>query len=243
MRMMVTVAIAAVLGTPALGQVPQPAERVTLDQLEADPQAFAGRTVELSGQMDECWSFTCHLCPLEASPAQPMWDRCLALSFERFAGPGGGRGAGREMDSAFRYADVRLVARFDPSCLTGLCTDRASVLRDARVDAVTRRRRSNDGLMHEHDPLKPLGIAAAAPIERLVRSAMPQGSIQPVRAFAVSSDPGAREEAVVCASRPGADSSMWPTTFRAALLARSTEDAYKCWIAQKAEHGWMLEPS
>lgn len=234
--------LAALLNAPAHAEVAKPVN-VTLDQLKADPQAFAGRMVELSGQLDECWSFTCHLCPAEATAAQPMWERCLAISFDRFAGPGGGRGAGAEMDSAFRYADVTLVALFDPTCLAGLCTDRASVLRDARVQQVTRRRRSNDGLMHERDPLTPLGTAGAAPVAALVRSASPDGPVPPARVFAVSSDPLAKDEAVLCVSRPGADESTWPQTFRGAMSARSTEDQYRCWMARKTERGWSLEPS
>ena len=113
-----------------------PAERVTIEQVRADPAAYAGRTLRLRGTMDECWNMSCNICP-EAAPATAgaVADRCLAVSFRPLPG-GGGRSAA---DAAARHATLTLQARFDPACLEGLCLDRGSVLLDAVVLQVHRR--------------------------------------------------------------------------------------------------------
>lgn len=54
---------------------------VSLDQLRTEPDRYAGQIVRVSGQMNECWGWTCRLCPEEASSARPMVDRCLAIEF------------------------------------------------------------------------------------------------------------------------------------------------------------------
>ncbi|MGE5564424.1 MAG: hypothetical protein ACM3ZV_14120 [Bacillota bacterium] len=226
-------------GSAALAEPPP--EGATLDQLKAAPAAFAGHRIEVSGQLDECWNFSCHLCPAEATPADPQWDRCLAIDFDRFRGGEGNRGA--DMDSAFRYADVTVTARFDPACLTGVCADGAPVLLDARVERVTRRRTSNDGLMQRPDPLVPVNSKATEPLADLIRPRPIEHVARPVQLFGTSTDPTASKDAVVCISwaRPG-EPPVWPTTFEGAVLARSTEDPWRCWTARKEPRGWVLEP-
>jgi hypothetical protein len=232
---------ALLLANPALPAVPAP-HRVSLDELKAEPQRYAGQVVDLSGQLDECWNYSCHLCPLEATPAKPQWERCLAIDFDRFRGGDGNRGA--DMDGAFRYADVSLTARFDPTCLEEICTDRASVLLDARVERVDRRRPSNEGLMRRPDPLLLIAAADAEPIARLIRSPATEERVRPVRIFATRSDPLASHEAVACMSWSRGNAPIaWPSSFEGAIPERSTEDRYKCWIARKSGGGWALEPN
>jgi hypothetical protein len=212
--------------------------RATLDQLRAHPNEFAGRFVELSGQVDECSSMSCHLCPMEATPAHPEWNRCLAIDFDRFRG--GNRNWGADMDGAFRYADVRVVAKFDPTCLTAPCLDRASVLLGARVKQVMRRRSSNQGLIERREGLTAAPAALAAAVARLVRSGLPQEPLRPVQVFTMEADPLGRPNAIVCKARPGAPVE-WPKTFEGAILFRSTEDRWQCWIAVKRPSGWALQ--
>jgi hypothetical protein len=218
-----------------------PVENVSLDQLKANPKVYGGKMVRVAGQLDECCNMSCRLCPAEATPASPQWQRCLALSFDRFRGGEGNFGA--DMDSVFRYADLVVVARFDPSCLDGVCTDRASVLKDARVEEVTKRRRSRDGLMHRADALLPAPANEAASVQALVRTQ--EGDEPPlrVRVFAVRADPRLQRSAVVCwATSKPKEPAQWPTSWQGALTARSTEDPYRCSTASKDRTGWVLEP-
>lgn len=211
---------------------------VTLDELRAHPGAMSGRAVRVSGQLDECWNMSCHLCPTEATPANPEWSRCLAISLDRFRG--GDRNVGANVDSAFRYADVVVTARFDPACLQNPCTDRASVLLDARVEDVTRRRRSRDGLVAHPDPLFPVADAAAAP---LLAIAGPGDPREPTRVFAVQDDRELRQEAIVCHAMPiGGGNAEWPASWQGAISSRSTEDHYRCLVARRAAGGWRIEP-
>jgi hypothetical protein len=230
------------LSFAAQGAAQPGADAVTLDRLKANPHAFARHTVKVTGQLDECWNFSCHLCPLEATPARPQWERCLAISFDRYRG--GENNRGTDMDGAFRYADVAVVARFDPARLTGVCTDRASVLLGARVERVVRRRMSNDGLMRRPDPLVPVASAAAEPIADLIRPREPESVDQTIQVFGTSTDPSASKNAVVCIAWPrGGEPVIWPSSFEAAVTERSTEDRYRCWTAKNGQRGWALEPN
>lgn len=225
-----------------LAAVEAPPTFVTLDQLRSQPAGFREKRVTVAGQIDECWNMSCNLCPIEATPASPHWERCLAISFDKFRG--GLHNVGADVDGAFRYADVVITARFDPTCLEGLCTDRGSVLLAARVEEVKRRRRSRDGLIKRPDPLIEASAEAARPLIALMRPQ--QGQSEPrqaVKVFATRSDPKLQRNAVVCraSSRPGT-SVAWPTSWNAAIVAPSTEDRFGCSTAFKDQRGWVLEP-
>lgn len=215
----------------------------TLDQLRSQPDSYRGRMVRVTGQLDECWNMGCGLCPIEATPRDPQRERCLAISFDRLRG--GQRNYGFDADGAFRYADVVVTARFDPACLQGICTDRASVLLDAQVEEVTRRRRSSEGLIPRPDPLIPAPEGAARSVAELLR---PRGATddrnRSVRVFGTESDPSLRRSAVVCrGGRVGPDIFEWPTSYEGALSSRSTEDRYRCWSAWRDQKGWVLVPN
>ena len=127
---------------------------------------WANRTVRVRGQIDLCSNFDCHICPEAMTQAGLDLDRCLSISFSGFeTDPAGGRTAGL-MEDTFRFAIVTLEAKFDPTCLgyfparsrraasraahqevqAVVCTDRASVLRSARVIAVHSRKTADTGL-------------------------------------------------------------------------------------------------
>jgi hypothetical protein len=216
-------------------------QSVTLDQLRSAPRQFAGRTVRLRGQVDQCWNMRCSLCPLDATPLKLQSDRCLAIDFDRMRGGEGNRGA--DMDAAFRYADVVVTARFDPTCLVGACLDRASVLLDARVEQVTRRRRSRDGLIWRPDRLMPAPASAAHEVAELVREPGGRPALS-TSVFATSSDANASRSAVVCVwLGPTGTAASWPTSWQGALVSRSTEDSYRCWPALREKGKWRLLPN
>jgi hypothetical protein len=161
----------------------------------------------------------------------------LAIDFDRMRGGQDDRGA--DMDSAFRYADLIVTARFDPECLEGICLDRATVLVDARVEQVTRRRRSNDGLIWEPEKLSLAPTSVARPVAQLVRDKGVQPINRPTAVFAPSSDPAASNSAVVC-TWWGDGAARWPTSWQSAVSARSTEDRYRCWYAERHQGVWSL---
>ena len=214
-------------------------QTATLEELRTHRQAFAGRMVRVAGQLDQCWNTECSLCPLEATPQNPLRLRCLAIDFDRFAGGEDNRGAGREMEAAFRYADIIVTAKFDPACLDGPCLDRGSVLMDARVEHVTRRRRSRDGLGNGEESLLPAPTGVASVIEELVSPTGFQVPHHPVRIFTTASDPKAVHSAVACVS----ETPEWPTTYLGAIAARSTEDYYRCWRATNDSGRWRVVPN
>jgi hypothetical protein len=77
-----------------------PTTIVTLDELRSHPTEYAGRTVSVSGQLDQCFHYGCHLCPLDAVPERPQWERCLAISFDHFRGDDGNVGADIDGDAS-----------------------------------------------------------------------------------------------------------------------------------------------
>lgn len=235
--------VSLLLGLSAATVVAAPSPRsVTLDQLRNAPHQFAGQMVRLRGQVDQCWNTGCSLCPTDATPLNPQPERCLAIDFDRLRGGEDNRGA--DMDAAFRYADVVVTAKFDPECLLGPCLDRASVLLDSRVEQVTRRRPSRDGLIWRPDRL----VAAPAPvvqqIAELVRPSGAQPVVRPTAVFVTSSEEKALRSAVVCVWLGPPDSAaQWPTSWEGAIVARGTEDRYRCWSAVRDDGEWRLRPN
>ncbi len=216
-----------------------------VDAIRAAPDAFEGKWVRLRGQIDQCTHFDCAICPEEATPANPQTQRCLRLSWDRQRGSERERGA--DFDPVYRYASVDLVARFDGACLQGLCTDRASVLRDARVLAVLKRRPSAEGLNARRsiermvDPPE----AAARPLIELLRHGAEAGRFGPYyRVFAAPDDPNIEKSAIVCRSSGGdpATPGAWPADQQSALLARSTEDRFRCFFADRNAGQWFIHP-
>jgi hypothetical protein len=230
-------------GASVTAAAPAP-EATTLDALRAEPARFAGKKVRLRGQFDQCYNFDCALCPEEATRAAPQANRCLALSFDRQAGSAIARGA--DFDPVYRYATVDLVARFDPTCLEGLCTDRASVLRDARVRRVILRRTSAEGLnsRRERNRLVEAPPAVTAAVIPLLHEDGEAGEGGPrYRAFVSRAPADAAHGAVLCrSSGRDSDPATWPADFVSAIFARSTEDRFRCYYVRQRGGKWLLQP-
>jgi hypothetical protein len=207
---------------------------VTIDALVAAPDRFDGATVRLSGQIDSCWNLSCAICPKEAMPLTIDRSRCLPIEFER----------GQPLLSKpIRYSDVTVTARFDPSCMLrpGTCTDNGTVLENALVEAITRRRLSSEGLIFGGDPLQPASGAVENAVSQRVRlehAAEVRGVLQ-VRIFSTSHDMAGGDRAVACWS---AAESVWPTTWDQAILMRSSVDPWRCTVARKRDGQWTLQP-
>ena len=216
----------------------------TADAIRARPAMFDGEWVRLRGQIDQCTNFDCSICPEEATPADPQADRCLRLSWDRQVGNPNERGA--DFDPIYRYATVDLVARFDSDCLKGPCTDRSPVLLDARVVAVLKRRTSAEGLNSRRhiNRIVEAPEAVAAPLIALISEGQSPGTYGPFyRVFTGPSDPNIERSAIVCRSRGDRDSpGAWPTDQGSALLARSTEDMFKCFFTRKTDGKWFIRP-
>lgn len=216
----------------------------TADSIRARPAEFDGKWVRLRGQIDQCTNFDCSICPEEAIPADPQAERCLRLDWDRQRGSNQERGA--DFDPIYRYATVDLVARFNIACFRGICTDRSPALVDARVVAVLKRRTSAEGLVgrrHINRMVQPPEASAAPLIALMSRRRSPGPSGPYYRVFAAPSDPNIERSAIVCRSvgdpsTPG----TWPTDQISALFARSTEDRFKCFFAQRSDGRWLISP-
>ena len=225
-------------------QLQAPAIPVTADQLRANPERFEGKRIVLRGQMDLCFRFSCSICPLDATRASIGRGDCLSLSFDRARARREDIGA--TFDPLYRYADVVLTATFDPSCWPGQgdpCSDRASVLLNARVEEVTKRRTSHEGLIFNPEPLVDAPSEIARPIiADLLRRTLHDAPSRRVSAFLTPS-PLSSEEAFVCRSDTESDDERgaWPDSFQA-LVAPSTEDRYRCWGANKVGGEWLVNP-
>lgn len=216
----------------------------TTDSIRADPARFEAQWVQLRGQLNQCTSFDCAICPEEATPADPQPERCLRLSWDRQRGSDSERGA--NFDPIYRYASVELVARFDGACLRGICTDRSPVLMDSKVVRVLKRRTSAEGLNDRRniDRMVEAPAEAAAPLIALISQGRSPGDNGPFyRVFAGTTDPNIEKSAILCRSRGDGDArGAWPTDQNSAVFAPSTEDSFKCFFARKTDGQWFISP-
>lgn len=230
---------------------PQPVS-ATIGNLRAHPEIYAGKEVQLTGKLDECSGWECSICPEQMTTETADEAKCLALEFRPLmAGTGFGEGA---MEKVFRFSSVVINARFDPTCLSSPCTDRATVLMDADVVRVIQRRSSNTGLWLEKRTRLtslPAPIAQAV-VAAAYKSGFPKGSSEnkppevaqalrqfdpQVRAFGVHGQPN---KAVACWS-VATTNVAWPESLQGALWAPSINDYYRCYEVRKIAHEWVVQ--
>lgn len=198
----------------------------TIEEVRAHPNRFAGKRIRLVGRLSECFSWECSLCPETMTQQTRDPKRCLALEFRPLI-PGTGFGE-EEQEQVLRFSSVVLDANFDPSCWTGLCTDRQTVLTSATISSVTKRRANRNGLwLGDYSLLHEL----TGPIAEKMRAAALRAGFPinpPIKAFATDNR---SPKFVVCWSSPAfgdSDPGAWPQSFEGALYARSTLDFYRC---------------
>lgn len=198
----------------------------TIEQVRTHPDGFTGKRLRLAGRLSQCFSWQCSLCPETMTPQTRNSEKCLALEFRPLI-PGTGFGE-EQQEEVLRFSSVVLTADFDPSCWTGLCTDRQTVLTNADVVSVTKRRANRDGLwLGNYSRLHELSGPIAEKMKLAGRHAgFPENP--PIKAFATEDR---SPKFVVCWSSFGiddADPGAWPHSFEGALYARSTLDFYRC---------------
>jgi hypothetical protein len=206
-----------------LPSVNESRSQVSIEQILADPQKFAGKKVLLTGRLDECFGWECSICP-EKKDSVSKPGRCLALEFRPLLTDTGF--GSDEQEKVHRFSSVVLSADFNPDCLTpGRCLDRQVVLNNATVEKVTERRASADGLwLGSTIRIKEI----SGPLANQVKSAaLEAGFSDQMKIKVFYGEP----KMVVCQSinafsdaNPGA----WPKTFESALYARSTLDFFQC---------------
>lgn len=211
----------------------QNATTVDLASLRSDPGRYAGKLVQLTGQLDECFGWECSLCPESMTTANADLQHCLPIEFRPLM-PGTGFGAAAK-EAVFRFSSVKLVARFDPTCLEVPCFDRGTILHDADVISVSDRRASRDGLWIGRTT--PLEEAPRPLADAIQAKAVEAGyrSKSPIKVFIIKSDP---QKAIVCWT---AAEASWPNTVEAALYAKSTTDFYSCNKVEKSATDWVIK--
>lgn len=206
----------------------------TIGDLRSNPDRYAGKMVEIAGQLDECSGWECSLCPEKMTSKQRDPKQCLALEFRSLI-PETGFGS-EEQENVFRFSDVILKAKFDPSCWKTPCVDRPTVLNDAQVVSVGKRRASRSGLwLGDTTSLTDMAEPEAGELKRAAyTSGFPKAP--PIKAFVIQGD----EAAVVCWSPFGMEPE-WPATMEGALYARSKSDIAQCTKFRKLTGQWVAQ--
>lgn len=214
---------------------PNSAIMTDIASIRGHPNKYAGKFVQVSGKLDQCFGWECSVCPETMSAESVDANKCLALSFRPLI-PNTGFGE-EEEEALFRFSSVTLVARFDPSCWRGLCLDRQTVLEDANVISVQKRRSSRDGLW--------LGATRAlreapAPLSTVVKQEALKAGYPPQPVTKVfTTEGGVQDEAVACWTAWGMNS--WPATSEG-VDAPSTLDFYHCnRVKMIAPDRWIVQ--
>jgi hypothetical protein len=211
----------------------------TIAQVLKSPNMYDKKIVRLEGQIDNCFGFTCNLCPEEMTGASFDIKKCLGVSFYGFSG------VDRLMERAFRFAVVKLDARFDPSCLEDkvICLDRVSELFDARVVEVRSRHSASDGIVSWHDegnlvpatPIDEQGMkteldAMGSPPDPALKSGM--------HYFILDDQTGRRKTGLACICREQTCEGRWPT--RLFWGFNSIGNPFSCSLMEKFDAGWRI---
>lgn len=244
---------AAFLFRHEIRPVPPQLVPTTIEAILSEPDKYAGHNVRVAGKLDECAGWECSICPESMRTETGDSKRCLALGFRPLLE---GTGFGTEAKEAvFRFSSVILDAKFDPACLYDPCLDRAAVLTEANVFAVTQRRASRSGLwLGRRTALNPLTGQEGDRVEEAAYDAgFPKGtsglsaelsrsvsgaSSPPIAVFGVT---GAATRAVACWAPLGTRDSLWPASLEGAIIARSVNDYYQCAELRKIKNTWVAQ--
>lgn len=229
----------------------------TIAQILAKPDRYANQIVRLRGQIDNCISFTCHICPEDMTQARFDASRCLSMEF---AGDGNAWLKNRTEDAAerfYRFATVTATGRFDPTCLmrdlmSGLkadddmvvvCTDRATVLLDVHVEAVHSRKSALDGIVsgYHFGTLQEAPPTQRAEIEARLRD-ITIGDRQHRKIFLVSPDPtfdaDVRAQALDCLCLEQSCERRWPTRWFGGF--DSSANPFFCYALEEMGGAWRI---
>lgn len=217
----------------------------TIDQLIKSPKSYAGKTVRLEGQFDNCIAFNCNLCPIDMTRETFDRKKCLVTDFDEFSGKEV-YGAQQPMEPVFRFATVTMDAGFYPGCIDGtlLCTDKAVVLSDARVIAVHSRKNALNGLVGGYD-FGPL-VAADPEDQKQMQSeidGLPDYPAKDQTRFFVNTgenSPNSSAAGLACVCLAQSCEQQWPTRFFGGF--DSAANPFRCWHLEKLPIGWRVVP-
>jgi hypothetical protein len=237
---------------------------VTLQELIRTPDTYAMKEVRLRGQLDNCLSFSCHFCPEEMTDEAYDLSKCLALGFDDFSSSGGQPSVRTSelLEQAFRFAIITIDAKFDPTCLTNegyravheikgkaetvvICTDRATVLRLARVQQVHFRKSALDGIVswYQIGDLKSPGASDESEMRSASELELADFKGE-TRMFLVSGDlqmeSGWQAEGLGCRCVEANCEGHWPN--RAFLGFESPGNPFICWNLLKIKGHWQEVP-
>jgi len=232
---------------PSVASEPE-AIQTSIPQILQSPKAYANKIVRIDGQVDNCISLSCNICPTEMTNATFDTRKCLALEFEGFRDEGGAVGASELMDKAFRFAVVTLEARFLPACLGidgAVCTDRATVLFDARVLALHARKTNQDGIVSSYDfgQLVAPSASEQSAMQSEIELLEPYSKLE--RKYFLVTDPQARPDKVLaiglsCVCFEKTCEGKWPTRFFGGF--DGVGNPYSCVLMEKHSVGWRVLP-
>ncbi|MGH6872836.1 MAG: hypothetical protein ACREHE_15140 [Rhizomicrobium sp.] len=230
---------------------------VTVTQLVHHPYRYAHQIVRITGEVDNCISFDCALCP----PHRIAGDGqiCVGLAFSGFSDDAAGRQTALLMEEAFRFATVEMLAWFEPGCLQSyqaieekrhpnlvmVCTDRATVLYDARVTKVISRKSVLDGMVGPYVDGK-----LAEPPDSELRAMQTEASYWREKGdtashgiFVISSPPPVetwQAWGVYCVCRAGDCAGRWPVKWDDGF--DSPANPFACDLMIKKDGNWRLVP-
>jgi len=237
-----------------LSAAPLPVLKVSISNLRKFPARYSGKVVQIRGKLDECAEWECSICPEEMTSETADPKKCASLEFRSLLA---GTGFGEEAkDAVFRFASVILNAKFDPGCWKVPCLDRASVLDDADVVAVTARHNGRTRLwLGKRTPLIPMSDPAATEVMKAAyKAGLPRApsseeknpelaklmlQFDPsVKVFGISGQP---DSAVACWGAHDSGVEDWPNSEEGALEARSVNDIYRCAKFRRVEGQWFAQ--
>jgi hypothetical protein len=217
--------------------------RTVEDLVRSPPQKL--QSIRVLGQVDNCFDFTCNLCPVSMTDREFSHDKCLGLSFEGFAS--GGRSVTSLMDRAFRFATVVLDAQYDPTCVPSpskefICTDKASVITHARVIEVRSRKSALDGIVTWYNVGRLVEPSAEDREAMMQKVALQWSPDFKMRVFRIV-DPQyiqEKEAGLGCVCLEDSCEGRWPARYFYGF--ESTANPFECLVMVKKSSEWQFEP-
>jgi hypothetical protein len=220
---------------------------VTIEQLLHSPSSYANKFVRVRGQVDNCFSLTCNLCPEDMTNESFERTKCLGLEFDGYNATARDPSADLEMEQAFRFSTLTLNTYFDAACLQGVCLDRSTVLLRARAEKVYARKSATTGIISWYDfgglvePKTETDRAAmVSALDEM--DVLPSPSKFERRVFIISNPPISlppESLGLGCVCTKEACDGQWPTHWF--LGFESPANPYKCYILSKSQDGkWQL---
>ncbi len=241
---------------------------VTIAQLRAHPWRYAEQQVRVRGQINQCWRWSCDICPEGMTPETYDPGQCLGIRFGLFE-PGRSEARdGLAIEAAYRWTVITISAHFHPDCLASyqthlsrrrggqeveevVCMDRVSHLRQARVLAFHSRKTDRTGL-HNRDKGDRLHVATGADEVAMLEAfgrEWPSGVLEKRERVALIQDKpsvfnSVQREGYICEClKETSCGELWPQWNVAPLVGLAASPApYDCYNMLEWDNRWRLLP-